>query len=102
MGTLHTLAKTTEIAPGTAKCVSAGGKKLALFNVEGRFYAVDEQCNHRGGPLAEGELVGNVVTCPWHGAQFDVRTGAVLRAPGTGALKTYAVTVAGDMVQLEM
>ena len=74
------VAKTGEIAPGEARAVEAGGKKIALFNVNGTFYAIDDTCTHRGGPLSEGMLMGEEVTCPWHGAIFDVTSGTVLGA----------------------
>ena len=64
-----------EIAPGTGKTVTAGGKELAVFNVEGTFHVIDNECPHRGGPLGEGELEGCLLTCPWHAWQFDVRSG---------------------------
>jgi len=64
-----------DVAPGTGTCVTVGGKEIALFNIDGTFHAVDNTCLHRGGPLAEGELDGCVVTCPWHGWQYDVTTG---------------------------
>ena len=66
---------TGEIAPGSAKQLDVAGKELAVFNVDGTFYAIDNACPHRGGPLAEGELDGCLVTCPWHAWDFDVRTG---------------------------
>src|SRR6266576_3100543 len=64
-----------DVPPGTGKCVEAGGKQIALFNVGGAFHAIDNTCLHRGGPLGEGELDGMIVTCPWHGWQYDVTTG---------------------------
>ncbi len=64
-----------DLAPGEGKVVEAGGKALALFNVDGTFYALDNACRHRGGPLGEGELDGAVVICPWHGYRWDVSTG---------------------------
>jgi nitrite reductase (NADH) small subunit len=64
-----------DIAPGTARIVQVNGKSIALFNVEGRFYAISNTCPHEGGPLGEGHLKGCVVTCPWHDLAFDVRTG---------------------------
>jgi len=72
------VAAAADIAPGTAKCVEVNGKELALFNVDGAFYALDNTCPHRGGPLGEGELEGKVVTCPWHSWQFDVSNGESL------------------------
>ena len=69
------VAEAADIKPGTAVCVEAGGRQIALFNVDGVFHAIDNICLHRGGPLAEGEIDGCVVTCPWHGWQYDVTTG---------------------------
>ncbi|MBI3061341.1 MAG: Rieske 2Fe-2S domain-containing protein [Deltaproteobacteria bacterium] len=71
------VAKTDEIVPGQGKMIEVGGKKIALFNVEGSFHAIDDTCTHRGGPLSEGSLDGKEVTCPFHGARFDVTTGEV-------------------------
>ena len=76
------IAKPDEIQPGQGKMVAVDGTKMALFNVEGVFYAIDDTCTHRGGPLSEGDSLNwNQVTCPWHGAVFDVTTGGVLRPP---------------------
>jgi nitrite reductase/ring-hydroxylating ferredoxin subunit len=72
-------------------------RDFAVFNVEGGFCATQARCTHRQGPLSEGAVNGSTVTCPLHGAQFDVWTGAVLRGPATDPLKTYAVTVDGDI-----
>lgn len=69
------IASVREIPPGTGKEVTAGGRVIALFHVDGQFHALDGVCPHAGGPLGEGQLSGNVVTCPWHGWQFDVTTG---------------------------
>ena len=68
-------AKTDDIPTGRGKTVSLGEKRIALFNVDGAFYAIDDTCLHRGGPLGEGELEGCIVTCPWHGWKYDVRSG---------------------------
>ena len=64
-----------ELAPGTCREVVAGTRLVALFNVDGQVHALDGVCPHQGGPLGKGKLCGAVVTCPWHGWQFDVRTG---------------------------
>jgi nitrite reductase (NADH) small subunit len=69
------VASVTEVPPGTGKEVVAGGRMVALFNVAGTFHAIDGVCPHQGGPLGQGTLEGNVLTCPWHGWQFDVTTG---------------------------
>lgn len=75
------IARCSEVPPGTGRVLVAGGRVLALFNVGGKFHAVDNTCPHRGGPLGEGHLEGTLVTCPWHGWQFDVRTGSSPRNP---------------------
>jgi nitrite reductase/ring-hydroxylating ferredoxin subunit len=69
------LAPVSEVPPATAKECVAEGRVIAIFNVNGTFYALDGVCPHQGGPLGRGELGGCIVTCPWHGWQFDVRTG---------------------------
>jgi len=75
MSTFSRACAVSDVAPGTAKLVAVDGKEIALFNVDGTFYALDNECPHRGGPLGEGDLEGCIVTCPWHAWQYDVRTG---------------------------
>jgi len=69
------IADIADCPPGSALEAVAGDRIVALFNVDGEFYALDGVCPHQGGPLGEGQLCGMIVTCPWHGWQFDVRTG---------------------------
>ena len=69
------VAKTSEIPAGQGKCVEVEGRRLAIFNVDGSYYAIDDVCQHQGGPLGEGELNGKIVTCPWHGWEYDVTNG---------------------------
>ncbi len=69
------IAETKDCPPGAAIERVAGDRIVALFNVDGEFYALDGVCPHQGGPLGEGALQGCIITCPWHGWQFDVRTG---------------------------
>ena len=102
MATYIRVARTTELPSGQGKLVEAGGRKIALFNVEGSFYAIDDTCTHRGGPLSEGGLQGNEVTCPWHGAVFDVTTGNVLGPPAPLGVTSYLVRVQGDDVEVEI
>ena len=73
----------------------------AVFNVAGGFCATQAKCTHRGGPLNEGELDGSTVTCPWHGSQYNVCTGAVLRGPATEPANTYRVIVEGEIGRVE-
>src|SRR5262245_10743333 len=75
MSTFVKACAVADVVPGTGKTITLEGQELALFNVDGTFYAIDNTCPHRGGPLGEGELEGCVVTCPWHAWQFDLSTG---------------------------
>jgi nitrite reductase (NADH) small subunit/3-phenylpropionate/trans-cinnamate dioxygenase ferredoxin subunit len=75
MSTFSKACPASDVAPGAGKLVAVDGKEIALFNVDGTFYALDNECPHRGGPLGEGDLEGCIVTCPWHAWQYDVRTG---------------------------
>ena len=96
------VAKANEIEPGQGRLVDVKGKQIALFNVGGQFFALDNTCTHRGGPLAEGQLAGTEVTCPWHGATFDVRTGEVVGPPAQQAVARYGVRVTGTDVEVEV
>jgi len=95
MAVLAKVAKTSEIAPGTGKVVAVGGKTVAVFNCEGTFYAIDNTCKHRGGPLGEGSLSSTTVTCPWHGWEYDVKTGECT-ADRSVKVQTFDVKVEGD------
>ena len=96
------VATTDELADQQAKLVELEGQKIALFRVDGALYALSDTCTHRGGPLSEGELEGAEVTCPWHGAKFDIRTGAVVGPPAPQAVKSYPVRVTGADVEIEV
>jgi|SRR3989344_4659289 len=78
-----------DLKPGKSKLVSVKDKKLALFNIDGKYHCTDGLCTHVGGPLWEGPVSGKTVTCPWHGSQFDVITGKVLAGPAKKSVKTY-------------
>ena len=97
MAQLTKVASKSEIPPGTGKVVQAGGKTVAVFNCEGAFYAVDNACKHRGGPLGEGAVSGTTVTCPWHGWEYDVTSGACQMDEAI-KVQTFPVTVQGDDV----
>ena len=86
------VASAADVRPGEGRVVEAGGQTLALFNVEGRFYAIANTCPHRGGPLGEGDLEGCVVMCPWHAWRWDVTTGSNANSPAV-RVACYPVTV---------
>lgn len=90
---------TADLAEGQGKAVQAGGKAIALFNVGGTVYALDNTCLHRGGPLGEGMLEGIVITCPWHMWEYDVRTGEKVGAPSI-KVATYPVQVEGNDIKV--
>ncbi len=87
-----------ELPPGGKKLVEIDGRAVAVFNVDGKFYAIDDVCTHDGGPLAEGELIGSEIECPRHGARFDVRTGRPLCMPAIEPVAVHAVELRGDDV----
>jgi 3-phenylpropionate/trans-cinnamate dioxygenase ferredoxin subunit len=78
--------------------VEVGDQLVALFHVDGRFYAIDDLCTHDGGPLADGELTDHVIICPRHGAKFDIRDGRALTMPATRATASHEVKVEGEDV----
>jgi len=92
------VASRSEIPPGGKKLAEVDGHAIALFNVGGTYYAIDDVCTHDGGPLAEGELEGDEIRCPRHGARFDVRTGRALCLPAFEPVATHRVEVRGDDV----
>jgi nitrite reductase/ring-hydroxylating ferredoxin subunit len=101
MGSFVKVAKVSEILPGHLLRVEVAGHLLCLANVAGTVYAVDDDCTHIGGPLDRGELEGHVLTCPLHLAQFDVRSGDVLRGPAREPLPVYRVMVENETILVE-
>jgi nitrite reductase (NADH) small subunit/3-phenylpropionate/trans-cinnamate dioxygenase ferredoxin subunit len=96
------VADAREIAPGQGKAVDVDGRRVAVFNLNGTFYAIDDACPHRGGPLSEGEINGTTVTCPWHAAQFDILSGQHLSPPANRGVASYKVSVDGTAVRIEL
>jgi nitrite reductase (NADH) small subunit len=93
------VASTSDLKPGAAMTAQVDGKAVALFNVAGKIYATDNTCLHQGGPLGEGILHGEIITCPWHMWEWNVRTGEKL---GESSLKlaTYPVEVEGTDIKV--
>ena len=102
MGEFVSVAKASETPAGTISVHEVGDLRIALCNVNGRFYAIDDVCTHDGGPLDQGELQGQLVECPRHGAKFDVTDGRAVVLPAVRPVKTYAVQVDGDDVRVEV
>ncbi|MDP9238613.1 MAG: non-heme iron oxygenase ferredoxin subunit [Chloroflexota bacterium] len=98
---VQTVAKVSDTPPGTITVHEVDGKRIALCNVNGRFYAIDDVCTHDGGSLDQGELEGELVECPRHGAKFDVTDGRPVTLPAVRPVKTYKVQVEGDEVKVE-
>jgi nitrite reductase (NADH) small subunit len=90
-----------EVAEGQGRVVEAEGRTLALFNVGGSFYALDNACAHRGGPLGEGDLEGRLVVCPWHAWRWDVTTGSNANNPAV-KMTCYPVEVEAGCVFVEL
>lgn len=89
------VASTQDVSEGEGIIVEVNGTEVALFNVGGEFYALNNICRHAGGPLGDGFLEGEIVTCPWHGWTYNVKTGISLISPSV-AVKTYQVKVEGS------
>ena len=94
-------AKAADVAPGQIREIRMEGMTIALANVGGQFHALSNTCLHRGGPLGQGSLQGNLVTCPWHGWTFDVTSGKV--SPNqTAAVACYPVELRGEDVYVDI
>lgn len=90
-----------DVPSGEGKVVQVNGKEIALFNCDGTFYAIDNTCIHKGGPLGEGILEDSIVTCPWHGWKYDVKTGVSEANPAV-KVKSYPVKIEGGEVKVEL
>ena len=90
------------VEPGTARRVTVNGRALAVWNVGGEFHVTDDTCTHGFASLAEGTLQGHVVTCPWHGGAFDVRTGQPVAAPCTDPLAVHPCELRDGMVRARL
>ena len=102
MANLIKIAELKDVPPGQAAAFDLEGHRIALFDVEGTFYAIGDTCPHRGGPLSEGSVAGTTVTCPWHRADFDLKTGAVMRPPAPQGVPSYRVVIEGGDVKIEI
>ncbi|WP_144905563.1 Rieske (2Fe-2S) protein [Halobellus captivus] len=97
---LQKVATTDELEPGSSSVVDVDGEQVALFNIEGEYFALSNVCPHQGGPLGQGRVEDNCVYCPWHGWQFDVETGEHVQ--GEDAVGTYDVVVEDDEIHIRL
>ncbi len=102
MGKFLIAAKTDDIPSGQGKTVFVGGKQIAVFNLDGAFYAIRDACTHQGAPLSGGHVSGQSVTCSWHGAKFDITTGQALSRVAFTPVPCYKVRIAGEDLEIEI
>lgn len=96
------VATVDNIQPGERVLIELDGIRIAIFNLDGTYYALEDTCTHDGGPLVEGEILdGCQIQCPRHGARFDIRTGAALTMPAFEPTPTYEVQVDGEDIYVE-
>lgn len=101
MSDLIKVATVDELPVGERKIIDVDNVSIALFNIDGTIYAIEDRCTHDDGPLAEGELSGCTITCPRHGARFDVRSGKALSFPAFEPTNVYEVELRGNEVWIE-
>lgn len=97
---LRKVAQRSDLSPWQGKVVILDDRALALFQLDGRYYALSNTCPHRGGSLGNGQVEGSIVTCPWHGWQFDCRTGEAVENPAI-LVRSYSVQVRGEDIYVE-
>ena len=102
MGRFVEVAKRSAIPENGAIGVEVEGKRLALINLSGEIYAIDDDCPHEGGPLSEGTISGEEIVCPWHTSHFNIKTGRVIMDPATTDVATYKVRLVGETVEVEV
>jgi nitrite reductase/ring-hydroxylating ferredoxin subunit len=96
------LCEVSAVEPGAALKVESGDLIVAVFNVDGEFYVIDDHCTHGPGSLSEGTIDGDIIECNFHNGQFNIRTGEVVGPPCMVPVKTYVVTVEGGKVFIEV
>ena len=102
MAQWHKIANVGDIKPNSGTQFLVGDKTLAVFHVNGKYFAIDDACSHVGGNLSEGAVEGNIVTCPWHGATFDITCGKVLSEPASDDVGSYKIKIEGADILVEV
>jgi nitrite reductase (NADH) small subunit len=100
-GTFVSVGRIDDFASGQGKMVNVHGRHVALFRLGNEFFAIDNLCLHRGGPLCEGQIDRDVVTCPWHGWSYEIRTGTMVQDPRVGVSR-HDVRIDGDQVSVRL
>ena len=95
------VARVSDVAPGVGLRVDIGDEAIAIFNLDGEFYAIGDVCTHEETSLADGDVFGDVVECPLHGAEFDIKSGKALSLPAVVPVPTYAVRVEGNDILID-
>jgi len=95
-------AKVSQVPAGTVKFVELKGLRIAVYNLDGQYYATQDSCTHAEASLAEGSIDAGEIVCPWHGARFEIKTGRATCGPAYGDLATFPVRVAGDDLEIEV
>ena len=96
------VAKTNEIKPNQIKQVSIDGKDIVVINIDGSYFAINDTCTHAGGSLSEGKVEGSIITCDWHGAQFDCKSGKLVKFPAKiNDLESYNIVIESDTIFVE-
>ena len=93
-------ARTQDVPPGKIYEFQVAGQAVAIANVNGKFFAINNTCMHRGGPIGQGELTGKIVTCPWHSWQYDVTTGKLASNPSVG-VQCYPLQIRGEDIWVD-
>lgn len=99
---LHRISTITDIPSGQARAFDVAGRRIAVFNRDGKFHAIDDTCPHEGGPLSEGTLEDDCVTCPWHGAMFELCTGKEQTSIAGENVRSYDVVIIGNDLSVEI
>ena len=101
MSEFVSVGRVSDFVPGQGRMVVVNGRHIALFRLDDGFFAIDNLCLHQAGPLCEGEIDGGVVTCPWHGWSYEIRSGTLVQDPRVGVSK-HRTRIVGDEVQVQL
>jgi nitrite reductase/ring-hydroxylating ferredoxin subunit len=101
MSAMLPFAKTSEIAPGKCKSAIVEGTRIAVFHTAEGFFAIEDRCTHAEVRLSDGWVEGNCVACPWHGAQFDLRSGEALSGPAILPTRAFGLQVVDDLILVD-